>query len=64
MAKAMVEANYILSEDEKHPTMISDFWVKTTFSASLEIEKAKPKRIVKKDEVPVTHALKIGNLIL
>lgn len=38
MAKAVMEANKILSEDEMYPTIISEFTVKTTLSASLEVE--------------------------
>ncbi len=48
----MVEANKILSEDPKQPTIISDFSIKTTFSATLEFEEQREK-IVKREGAPV-----------
>lgn len=48
----MVEANRILSEDSKYPTIISDFNVKTTFSVTIELEE-KRETVVKREGAPV-----------
>lgn len=47
----MVEANEILSQDD-YPTFISEFNVKVTFSAEIDVEQ-KPRKIAFRESVPV-----------
>ena len=55
IARSIVEANRILSEDEKQPTFISEFNVKTTFSATIDVERAR-EGFYLREKVPIAVA--------